>query len=176
MVNGVQAASGEQGRGAAPSIHSITPAAVTLCTLQLDALGLGTILPHHWDPQSGSAQLGPGRRTLNRETLTLPSLREPSPQLQATFPGALVTERGRLVQGPGAVAKSPAPAAPFWSQPRCKPEGCSGLPSATVIQCLETRLSSSWFSGKSSLILRGARWSASPLAGWPCPLSTKFGL
>lgn len=106
MVNGVQAASGGQGRGAAPSIHSIAPAAVTLCTFRLDELGLGPILPHHWDPQSGSAQLGPGHRTLSRGTLTLPSLRQPSPQLQATFPGALVTERGRLVRGPDAVAKT----------------------------------------------------------------------
>ena len=160
------------------------PLASTASPQQLSRCAPSSLTRWDWDQsclttgtqQSGSAQLGPGHRTLNRGTLTLPSLREPSPQLRATFPGALVTERGRLVQGPGAVAKSPTPAAPFWSQPRCKPEGCSRLPSATVTQCLETRLSSSWFSGNSSLILRGARWSASPLTWWPCPLSTKFGL
>lgn len=84
--------SGGQGRGAARTVHSIAPAAVTLCTFQLDALGLGSVLPHHWDPRPGSAQLGPGHRTLSGGTLTHPLFRQPSPQLRATFPGALVTE------------------------------------------------------------------------------------
>lgn len=112
------------------------PAAVTLCTFQLDALGLGSVLLTRgthglvllsWDLVTVDTQWG------DFDSSFIQAAQPPAPGplsqvlwLQKTW-----------CRDPGALAKSPAPAVPFWSQPRCEPEGCSGLPRATVTECLK---------------------------------------
>lgn len=103
--------SGGQGRGAARTVHSIAPAAVTLCTFQLDALGTGISPASPLGPTAWFCSAGTWSQvTLSGGTLTHPLFRQPSPQLRATFPGALLqkTCAGDLVP-----AKKPGPSSAF---------------------------------------------------------------